>query len=676
MADGTIIIDSKLETTNLRIQLKAQEKELVSVRKELTGQENDLAKLEAKYASLTASAREFAKEAKLSDADTDAFISSIPGAAALEEQMRSAAAAIDWTAQKEQFLTSEIEKTKQKIQELGHTAPQTAEEISENVSKATKSVSKFSRRINELVKSALIFNVLSAGLRSLTTYLGNALKSNDEFSRSLAQTKGSLLTAFQPIWQSIVPWLQALINILNRAASAFASFTSMLFGTTVGASADAAEALYDEAKAIEGVGGAAKKSSKQLAGFDEINQLTGDTTGGGGAAGGSSVDFNGLDIKQKVDELEIYLSGALLALGAILTFTGANIPLGLGLMAFGAVGLASALRLNWDTMPDGIGKALTRTLGVLGGASFAIGAILAFTSANIPLGIGLMVAGVAALGLGGSIALRWGELQDNIKEQASGIALILSGALLALGAILAFSGVKPALGIALMAAGAAGLASAIALTWDNIPETVKAKMTDIAVGVGLSLLALGAILAMSGVNIPLGIGMMLAGGAALGTAVAINWDGIYEKLTGAFDKIENWWQNTVEPFIDAAKEKLNDLLSLASSGLSGASTGFIGPQISLADSAALIENVPHLATGSVIPGGSEFLAVLGDQPRGQTNIETPLPTMIQAFKQALAEFGMNKTVILEVDKRQFAKIIFDLYGLESKRVGVKLGGST
>lgn len=49
-------------------------------------------------------------------------------------------------------------------------------------------------------------------------------------------------------------------------------------------------------------------------------------------------------------------------------------------------------------------------------------------------------------------------------------------------------------------------------------------------------------------------------------------------------------------------------------------------------------SIPHLATGAVIPPNREFLAVLGDQKRG-TNIETPLDTMIDAFKQALKEMN-------------------------------------
>ena len=47
-------------------------------------------------------------------------------------------------------------------------------------------------------------------------------------------------------------------------------------------------------------------------------------------------------------------------------------------------------------------------------------------------------------------------------------------------------------------------------------------------------------------------------------------------------------------------------------------------------------SIPHLAKGAVIPPNNKFLAMLGDQTSG-TNIETPLSTMIQAFKSALGD---------------------------------------
>lgn len=50
-------------------------------------------------------------------------------------------------------------------------------------------------------------------------------------------------------------------------------------------------------------------------------------------------------------------------------------------------------------------------------------------------------------------------------------------------------------------------------------------------------------------------------------------------------------------------------------------------------------NIPHLAKGAVIPPRSKFLAVLGDQRSGY-NIETPLDTMVDAFKIALQDSGL------------------------------------
>ena len=56
---------------------------------------------------------------------------------------------------------------------------------------------------------------------------------------------------------------------------------------------------------------------------------------------------------------------------------------------------------------------------------------------------------------------------------------------------------------------------------------------------------------------------------------------------------------------------------------------------------ALKGKIPGLAQGSVLNGGDPFLAYLNDQPRGQTNIEAPLDTMVTAFKQALSEGGYS-----------------------------------
>lgn len=78
-------------------------------------------------------------------------------------------------------------------------------------------------------------------------------------------------------------------------------------------------------------------------------------------------------------EITAVISGFLLAIGTILVVTGANIPLGLGLMAVGAVGLAASVMANWNGMSERLAKVLTLVTGVLGGFLLAIGAFLVFS---------------------------------------------------------------------------------------------------------------------------------------------------------------------------------------------------------------------------------------------------------------------------------------------------------
>ena len=52
-----------------------------------------------------------------------------------------------------------------------------------------------------------------------------------------------------------------------------------------------------------------------------------------------------------------------------------------------------------------------------------------------------------------------------------------------------------------------------------------------------------------------------------------------------------------------------------------------------------VPQIPKLAKGAVIKGGNPFMAILGDQPRGITNIEAPLNTIRQAVQMELDNVG-------------------------------------
>lgn len=80
----------------------------------------------------------------------------------------------------------------------------------------------------------------------------------------------------------------------------------------------------------------------------------------------------------------------------------------------------------------------------------------------------------------------------------------------------------------------------------------------------------------------------------------------------------------------------------------------------------------HLAKGAVIPPNREFLATLGDQKNG-VNIETPLSTMVDAFKTALQEnggMGSNQPpILLQLEGRTIASVMWDEQDKRYKQTG-------
>lgn len=141
--------------------------------------------------------------------------------------------------------------------------------------------------------------------------------------------------------------------------------------------------------------------------------------------------------------------------------------------------------------------------------------------------------------------------------------------------------------------------------------------------------------------------------------------------------------NAYKP-IDAMKAVMNDLITLAERGINSIVAKFNGMASDINSSSdgtpvQLLDrvNIPRLAQGAVIPANREFLAVLGDQKSG-TNIETPLATMIQAFRTALTEmgYGGGQEAVMVVDGEVFGKLAYRLGNKENARVGVSLAGGT
>lgn len=84
--------------------------------------------------------------------------------------------------------------------------------------------------------------------------------------------------------------------------------------------------------------------------------------------------------------------------------------------------------------------------------------------------------------------------------------------------------------------------------------------------------------------------------------------------------------------------------------------------------------IPRLATGAVIRGGNPFMAILGDQPRGQTNIEAPLATIKQAVREELSGLNIGNervpvNINLNYDGETFARLSLSDILAEAGRQG-------
>ena len=364
----------------------------------------------------------------------------------------------------------------------------------------------------------------------------------------LTQAARAIGNIFIPALNAILPYAIAVVQVIREIANALANLAGFKLTDVdysgVNSAAVGAGSLADN---LDDAAGAAKKLKQYTAGFDELNVFAPNTGSGSGAGAGGAggfdfdlptYDFLGDAVQTRIGEIKkmiedtlaeitTIVSGFMLAVGAILVVTGVNIPLGVGLMAAGAVGLAATVGLNWTAMSSELASTLALITGVVGGFLLALGAIMAFSGANLPLGIALMALGGASLV--SAAVINWHNSDRHLTDALTTLTGVLAGASLAVGAMLAFTGVAIGLGIALMAVGAVTLVSAAALNWNSIPDALASPLSRVGLLVSGATLALGAILAFSGC-MPLGIALMAIGATSLVSVMALNWNGLSDEI--------------------------------------------------------------------------------------------------------------------------------------------------
>lgn len=628
----------------------------------------------------------------------DAVASASQNVDAATASLREAQTAVNNIDASISSANSELEEAENNAGNLGNqfrAAEEKSRRLQKPIDAASKSVEKFMKRLKRMALNAAVFSVIAKGLSALKDRLSDAIEQSEEASAAMNQLSGAAKTAAQPIINLLVPALTSLAQALTRTIV----LTGSLFGK------DFVKDASEAAQALDKV----KKAKQGLAGFDEINVIGNNNDDGSS----SSYEFNDVISGQTANAaktLNRIIAEATLAVGAILTFSGTHMLLGIALMALGATALVSEVKDDWTSTENKVVGAVTGIETVLAAAMFVIGAILLF-SGQVGLGIAAILLGIELSAVAYSFDALKEELQTPLGELAG---LMVGVTLVIIGIILCCAQAWP-LGIGAIVAGAAALVGTIAVNWNAIKEGLQDPLgAAVAVIGGVVLIVLGVLLCCAQAW-PLGIGLIVAGVAFIGTTVAVNWNSIEEHITpvlaGALAIISGMGlvlgillcltpgtiglglalifaslagtkkalslsDNPVTRFvkgiangvigvINSIAEAINDLFHIKFDGLK-----IGGVQIIPSFDTQLLRlpTIPKLAQGAVLPANQPFLAMVGDQKHG-TNVEAPLTTIQEAVALVMED---NTNGMMA----GFEALVAEVQQLRAAVEGIEVGDST
>lgn len=742
-ADGSILINTKIDVSQAEKDLaklkssiekteteveeltedkKKAEEESVFSAAELDAEKEKLEKLKkelseiraiSKDTTLSLSVREEAKaqipvqQSKISDQQTRVRM--------LQTEYNRIANSVDKYNDKLDEATKKLEKQQAEAGELAKdiASSRASLAMADAQEKAEKSMNRFALRLREVMRSALIFTLITQSLAKFREWMSKVVKSNAEASASMARLKGALLTLAQPLVDVLIPAFVTLVNVLTKVVSVAAQIVSMLFGKTAKQSAEAAAALNEQMNALEGVGAAAEESAGALASFDEINKLSGGTSGSGAASETIEPVFE-IDTELPESRLNNILS-LVTAIGEALLAWKISSALGGGLSTtlWSLALVASAVEFVksiFDAWTNGVStKNLITSMLSLGVAAAALYALLG----SVAAGIGLVVGGIAMLVTGFRDAMENGwNLQNTLMAVAGifatglGISLITGSFIPALigaiaGLLLAFTvamghgeeliaGVKQILSgfidffkgiftgdLELAMSGVSnifgGLKTIVGAVIDSIRDFFLSFLDWLDKKTGGKLKAVfeawkalftiyfdGFKGIVTGVidsieRILSGLITFIAGAFTGDWDRA--WEGVKEIFAGVWDGIASILEGVINIIIRALNYLITQMNKISFTvpdwvpSIGGKKVGINIPKISE-------YSLPRLATGAVVPPNREFMAVLGDN-KTETEVVSPLSTMKQAMLEALQEAGGfgdgTVTVVVNLDGKEIAR---------------------
>lgn len=718
-ADGSIIFSTEIDNKKAQAELDKLEKKTASLEIKASQAGAKKIPLEEQADSLGVAlddAKQKLEALKASGASPGAIGAQSETVTSLQYQWDQVNNKIDRYNREIEKANGDIDVSKSRAGELAAqlaSAGRNTEKMSAGVKKAEKSAKTFASRMKSVVRSALVFTVITQALSKFRNWIGDVIKVSPEATAAIARLKGALLTLVQPLVNIIIPAFTKFVNILAAIINKIASVFAVLTGKTVESSKAAAEALNKQTSALNGTGAAAKEAKKQLLGFDEINQLTEDTSGGGGGSGTIAPDFSGFDDTE--DELNTILGlvGAiatgLLAWKIASLFTDSLSMIGgIALAAAGAFALVYFWLDAWNNGID-----MQNFLGMLAGAAALAGG-LAIAFGSTAAGIALVIGGLAMLVVGIKDVIENGFTLENTLTIIAGllaaglgiglltgnwIPLLIAGIAAALIALVSFTGHGEELinglketidgfgkffkgvfsgDMEMTAEGLKQIWDGLKNTWNAIIDSIRDAWNMFIEWLRGKNPELAAIFETYGKlvsDLYNSVKQILGGIITFISGVFTGdwdkaWEGVKQIFKGIWNGIVSILEGAVNLIIGGINwmiRQLNKIQIKAPDWLGGGTIGFNIPAISTV-------SIPRLAQGAVIPPNREFMAVLGDQKNG-TNVEAPLETIKQALAEVLSQNGSGEEITIKFtgDLATLARVLTPEITRQQRRTQRALG---
>lgn len=521
---------------------------------------------------------------------------------------------------------------------------------------SSRHVDYFGRRIFNLLRNAFVFNVISRQFRGLSTLLGNLVNRDIYFAKSLMIVKANLVRAFAPIWKIILPWIRALGDGLVWISNQLIRFINFLTGSKIKPLQG-----FQEAKQVVDDFNRIASPTKDLFNLKDPNEQARELKKSIKDTQDESyrASKNAERLAKRLNNSQKQTTKLLAKFDKleVLKFKKTKDPLGLSELSDpNKLGKNKGLDIpiNFPSIEDQISNAINNIKDK---------PLDFYVNDNIDEQITSQVNGLKLPPLDFKVSEESQESVDNFKKKllnlwntieplAKAISKFFVELVKSFGRLFVNEDGEENKTLKTIVNGFTNFFNLISDNKNNMDTLrnfiiglgialITYKIAKMVVDITTTFTALFELLAGAfSLSNPVGWAALAIGCLYL---IVKHWGGVKKAVEDVWDKMKefgDWikykftelWDWLKRNFIDPIANAFGKIGSWFNSKFGWHSGSYSGGNI---------YNVPGLAQGSVLKGGDPFLAYLNDQPRGQTNVEAPLSTIVDAFKQALSESDYN-----------------------------------